>query len=108
MTRTVSCCSSCLRRDDCAHLFVFEPEAETLHAKAFWLARNGEVTQRREGCQPGKHCQTVKDQRTWPPGKKWSQTQFHLIWTTSALEPTFLRLRTGDLQDGGALNSAAL
>ena len=52
---------------------------------------------------------TVKDQRTWLSGKKWSQTPVPFdLDEESGLEPTSLRLGTGDLQHGGALNSTGL
>ena len=49
---------------------------------------------------------TVKDQRTWLSGKKWSQTPVPFDLDDSGLEPASMRLRTGDLQNGGAFDGA--
>ena len=50
---------------------------------------------------------SLKNSAEEPPIQ--SQTPFSFdLDEESGLEPTFLRLRTGDLQDGGALNGAAL
>src|SRR5436309_5633634 len=108
MTEAVSCCSSLfaqrrLRTSLCSNSKL----RHSLPKHSGW--REMERLLSVEKCV--NLASTVKLREIRGPGcqeRSGARFQFHLIWTTSGLEPASIRLRTGDLQHSGALNGAAL